>query len=221
MGMEVQSAAARLTNNRTEPAAGGQKAVAPATTESRSYASAADYAKELMGRFDYFGRQTKINGVPTTVSVSPAFLEKCKNDPEKQQFLESNLAAMQAGVEYASQRTRLLPGNPVMTHASYSVDANGNITMCSGCTNDPDGKIAREKAEKRVRKQKKEAARLEKLREKRQAEHRAREKAREKARETEFRATGRSAAPLAESLLRQMSGRDFRENTAGLFDALI
>ena len=207
--------------NRTETKAGGQKVAAPAAAETRSYASAADYAKELMKRFDYFGRQTKINGVPTTVSVSPAFLEKCRNDPEKQKFLESNLAAMKAGVEYVSRRTRMLPGNPVMTHASYSVDANGNITMCGGCTNDPDGKIARENAEKRARKQKEEAKRTEKLRAKKLAERRAKEKAKEKARETEYRATGRSAAQLAESLLRQMSGRDLREETAGLFDALI
>ncbi len=220
MGMEVQNTTAQMMKTPSGGIGSGVKHTS-AEVSAKSYANAADYAKELAKRFDYFGRQTKIDGVPTTVSVSPAFLEKCRKDPEKQRYLESNLAAMKQGVEYCSRRTRLLPGNPVMTHASYSVDANGNITMCGGCTNDPDGKIARENAEKRVRKQKEEAARLVRLREKRQAERRAKEKAWKKGREMEYRTTGRNVTQLTDSLLRQMNGLDAREDTANLFDALV
>ena len=35
-----------------------------------------------------------MQGVPTTVSVSSAFLQKCMNDPEKAKYLEENLAAI-------------------------------------------------------------------------------------------------------------------------------
>lgn len=220
MGMEVQNTTAQMMKTASGGIGSGAKQTSSEVSD-KSYASAADYAKELAKRFDYFGRQTKIDGVPTTVSVSPAFLEKCRNDPEKQRYLESNLAAMKQGVEYCSRRTRLLPGNPVMTHASYSVDANGNITMSGGCTNDPDGKIVRENAEKRARKQKEEAARLVRLREKRQAERRANEKVKEKGRKVEYRATGRNVTQLTDSLLRQMGGLDAREDTASLFDALV
>lgn len=32
-----------------------------------------------------------MQGVPTTVSVSSAFLKKCMNDPERAKYLEENL----------------------------------------------------------------------------------------------------------------------------------
>ncbi len=35
-----------------------------------------------------------MQGIPTTVSVSSAFLQKCMNDPEKAKYLEENLAAI-------------------------------------------------------------------------------------------------------------------------------
>ncbi|MEY8425006.1 hypothetical protein AALB52_20145 [Lachnospiraceae bacterium 38-14] len=37
-----------------------------------------------------------------------------------------------------------------MTYAAYKIDDNGNISMMSGSTNDSDGKIARENAERRA-----------------------------------------------------------------------
>ncbi len=37
---------------------------------------------------------TSMQGVPTTVSVSGAFLKKCMNDLEKAKYLEENLAAI-------------------------------------------------------------------------------------------------------------------------------
>ena len=43
-----------------------------------------------------------------------------------------------------------MPGSPTMTYCNISFDENGNITMMSGCTNDPDGKIAKENAEKKA-----------------------------------------------------------------------
>ncbi len=77
----------------------------PEEAKDDRYASAADYMKELMERFDYLGRRTKIDGVPTTATISPVYLEKCRNDPEKRNELERNLVAMKDGVAYCSRRT--------------------------------------------------------------------------------------------------------------------
>ena len=83
-----------------------------------------------------------MQGVPTTVSVSGAFLKKCMNDPEKAKYLEENLAALPDCASYAVSHAQ-----GTLTSISYEIDANGNITGISSGTNDPDGKIAREKRE--------------------------------------------------------------------------
>ncbi len=54
-----------------------------------------DYSKYLQGKYNYMNSgTTSMQGVPTTVSVSGAFLKKCMNDPEKAKYLEENLAAL-------------------------------------------------------------------------------------------------------------------------------
>lgn len=94
-----------------------------------------------------------MSGVPTTVSVSPTFIEKCAQDPEKAAYLEENLAAIPNSVKSLCSSVQQAPGSPVVTYATYQIDDNGNITMMSGSTNDPDGKIARENAEKKAKEQ--------------------------------------------------------------------
>ena len=89
---------------------------------------------------------TSIQGVPATVSVSSAFLKKCMNDPEKAKYLEENLAALPGCASYAVSHAQ-----GTLTSISYKIDANGNITGISSGTNDPDGKIARENAERKAK----------------------------------------------------------------------
>ena len=91
-----------------------------------------------------------MQGVPTTVSVSGIFLKKCMNDREKAKYLEENLAAIPDSVKSLCNSVNMAPGSPVVTYAAYKIDDNGNISMMSGSTNDPDGKIARENAERRA-----------------------------------------------------------------------
>ena len=74
-----------------------------------------EYMSALFKKYSYFGRTTKIANVPTTVNVSPAYLRKCANDPEKREELEKTLDSIGAYVPIGAQRTRTLPGNPVMT----------------------------------------------------------------------------------------------------------
>ena len=97
---------------------------------------------------------TSMQGVPTTVSVSGAFLKKCMNDLEKAKYLEENLAAIPDSIKSLCNSVKMAPGSPVVTYVAYKFDDNGNISMMSGSTNDPDGKISRENAERKAKEKK-------------------------------------------------------------------
>ena len=46
------------------------------------YSNVNDYSKYLQGKYHYMNTgTTSMQGVPTTVSVSSAFIQKCMNDP--------------------------------------------------------------------------------------------------------------------------------------------
>ena len=117
-------------------------------------------------------RIIECEGVPTTVSVSSAFLQKCMNDPEKAKYLEENLAAIP---DCAKSAVNGCLGT--LTNLSYKVDENGNISVAISGTNDPDGKIAKENAE---RKAKENREKEEKIKEKRAAKKAEEEKAAKK-----------------------------------------
>ncbi|MCM1047659.1 MAG: hypothetical protein NC433_04455 [Clostridiales bacterium] len=119
------------------------------------YSNVNDYSKYLQGKYSYMNTgTTSMQGVPTTVSVSSAFLKKCMNNPEKAKYLEENLAAIPDCVKSLVNYTKTMPGSPVCTYAAYYIDDNGNITGMSGCTNDPDGKIAKENAKRKAQEKK-------------------------------------------------------------------
>ena len=106
------------------------------------YSNVNDYSKYLQGKYHYMNTgTTSMQGVPTTVSVSSAFLQKCMNDPEKAKYLEENLAAIP---DCAKSAVNGCLGT--LTNLSYKVDENGNISVAISGTNDPDGKIAKENA---------------------------------------------------------------------------
>lgn len=71
------------------------------------------------------------------------------------QWLEENLEAMQ------TLDTSRFMGT--LTNVSYSIDSEGNITMITSGSSDPDGKIAKENA-KRKAEEKREKERLEQKR---------------------------------------------------------
>ncbi len=108
----------------------------------------ADHAQALKEKFSYFNSSASISGIPTSVSVSPSFMEKCAKDPEKAAFLEENLAAIPECV--SSVKANCLG---TVTNISYQFDGNGEITVIMSGTNDPDGKIAKENAEKKAKEQ--------------------------------------------------------------------
>lgn len=110
------------------------------------YSNVNDYSKYLQSKYSYMNTgTTSMNGVPTTVSVSSAFLKKCMNDPEKAKYLEENLAAIPDCVSYAKSHAL-----GTVTSISYEIDVNGNITGIMSGTNDPDGKIMRENVKKKI-----------------------------------------------------------------------
>lgn len=173
----------------------------------------ADYTKYLQGKYDYMNSgKTSMQGVPVTVSVSPAFLEKCKGDPEKAAFLEENLAAIPDCIKMGVNYFRNL--GLVMTYESVMIDDNGNITMMGGCTNDPDGKIAKENAERKAEEERKERAKAEKRRAEEMAEEKRAEKRRAERKEaiegTESRETtisliGTDIREMTNQLIRNMN----------------
>ena len=137
------------------------------------YSNVNDYSKYLQEKYSYMNTgTTSMQGIPTTVSVSSAFLQKCMNDPEKAKYLEENLAAIPDCVKSAVNGCL-----GTLTNLSYKIDADGNITITGSGTNDPDGKIAKENAE---RKAKENREKEEKIKEKRAAKKAEEEKAAEK-----------------------------------------
>ena len=130
------------------------------------YSNVNDYSKYLQGKYSYMNTgTTSMEGVPTTVSVSSAFLKKCMNDPEKAKYLEENLAAIPDCAAYAVSHAQ-----GTLTSLSYEIDANGNITIISSGTNDPDGKIAKENAERKAKEKKAQEEKAAKRREEKKAE---------------------------------------------------
>ncbi len=172
MSMEITNHYSNYAASNTNTAKG-----AGSTKES----NVNDYSKYLQDKYSYMNTgTTSMQGVPTTVSVSSAFLKKCMDDPEKAKYLEENLAALPECASYAVSHAQ-----GTLTSLSYQIDANGNITGISSGTNDPDGKIARENAKRKAQ-------------EKRAAEERAAKRRAEKKAEEEKAAERRAEKKAAE-----------------------
>ncbi|EOS26672.1 hypothetical protein C806_00865 [Lachnospiraceae bacterium 3-1] len=187
------------------------------------FSSANDYSKYLQDKYSYMNTgTTSMQGVPTTVSVSGAFLKKCMNDPEKAAYLEENLAAIPECAKMAVNGS-----HGTLTSLSYQIDANGNITCISSGTNDPDGKIARENAKRKAQEKKAAEEKAAKKREEKKAEEeKAAERLAEGKEQTEKLAesretgtftvsvTGTDVKIVTQSLITTFSGT----STAGSFD---
>ena len=171
------------------------------------YSNVNDYSKYLQGKYSYMNTgTTSMQGVPTTVSVSGAFLKKCMDDPEKAKYLEENLAAIPDCAKSAVAGCR-----GTLTNLSYSVDANGNISVAISGTSDPDGKIAKENAERRAKEKKEQEEKAAKRREEKKAEE---EKAAERRAERKERmegtftvsATGTDVKSVTQNIVAAASG---------------
>jgi len=142
------------------------------------------------------------------------------NDPEKAKYLEENLAALPDCASYAVSHAQ-----GTLTSLSYEIDANGNITVISSGTNDPDGKIARENAERRAKEKKAaeekavERRKEKKAEEEKAAERRAERKERmDKLTEGTFTvsATGTDVKSVIQNIVAVVSGTS--SPTGGSFD---
>ena len=102
------------------------------TDESKEYAKEGielilknvdDYSKYLQDKYSHMNAgSTSMQGVPVNVNVSKAFLQKCKDDPEKAAYLEENLKAIPDCVKSLCSVVNAAPGSPVVTYASYNND---------------------------------------------------------------------------------------------------
>lgn len=159
-----------------------------------------DYSKYLQEKYDYMNiGTTSMEGIPTIVSVSSEFLKKCMNDPEKAKYLEENLAAIPDCVKSAIHGCL-----GTLTNLSYNFDANGNITIAGSGTNDPDGKIARENAERKARESREKEKKIKEKQKKKRAAKKAQEKAaKEAAKEVTKEATQRTAKEATKGAVKE------------------
>ena len=182
--------------------------------------NAADYAKSLSEKYDFFNNTTVMGGTPVTMNVSPAYIEKCAANPEEANNLEKFLKSVSPCMKMMQANTAAMPGHPVMTYCRYEVDSNGNITMYSGCTNDPDGKIARDNVAKKIKErreaEKKEAERQEKKKEL----ERVAEKTDDSLIEFEVTLTGTSVSDLADQYVERTSSTNITAGMVAGFDAV-
>ncbi len=180
------------------------------------YSNVRDYSKYLQGKYSYMNTgTTSMEGIPTTVTVSDAFLKKCMNDPEKAKYLEENLAAIPDCVKSLCNSVKMAPGSPVVTYAAYKIDDNGNISAMSGGTNDPDGRIARENAERKAKEKKAAEERLQKRRKEKKAEEEKAEKRRAEKKEQRDMADGSETKPFTLSA----TGTDVKSVTQNIIAA--
>ena len=212
MSMEINSANSGVTSQIMD-----LKTSTPGVTRKEEiktgFKNTNDYSKYLQEKYSYMNTgKTSMQGVPVTVSVSGAFLKQCMDNPEKAAYLEENLAAIPECIKRSVEYTKTMPGSPVMTYCNVSFDENGNITMTSGCTNDPDGKIARENAQRKAQEKKAAEEKAAKRRaEKKEAEEKMAEKRAEKADKSagkfELTFTGSSVESITQIMTeRMMSG---------------
>ena len=178
-----------------------------------------DYSKYLQEKYSYMNTgKTSMQGVPTTVSVSDAFLKKCMDNPEKAAWLEENMAAIPKCNEIALSRCL-----GTVTNICYKIDANGNMTMAISGTSDPDGKIARENAQRKAEEKKAAEEKAAKKRtEKKEAEEKLAEKRAEKAAESagkvELTFTGSSVESITQIITERMLSSNVVAPTTSGFD---
>ena len=178
-----------------------------------------DYSKYLQEKYSYMNTgKTSMQGVPTTVSVSDAFLKKCMDNPEKAAWLEENMAAIPKCNEIALSRCL-----GTVTNICYKIDANGNMTMAISGTSDPDGKIARENAQRKAEEKKAAEEKAAKKRtDKKEAEEKLAEKRAEKAAESagkfELTFTGSSVESITQIMTERMLSSNAVVPTTSGFD---
>lgn len=164
-------------NEKKARAAEETKSTIKSSTTS-NYKNLSDYTKYLSKTYSYYGKQALVSGVPTSVSVSNAFLSKCVKDPEKAKYLEENLGAINESVSRAKAGSL-----GKLVDVSYCIDDHGNISMSTtSISGDGSGTVDHQKKESREKQiqQKKEKRELEKAREKKRREKKEKDKVSEK-----------------------------------------
>ena len=166
-----------------------------------------DYSRYLQEKYDYMNKGTvSMQGVPTTVTVSSAFLEKCKDDPQKAAWLEENLATIP---NCAKMAVGACLGT--LTRLQYMCDDNGNLSVAISGSSDPDGKIAKENAKRKATEERAAKVKAEKRRAEKKAEQERREKHRDRMTETDY---------LTEDYKISVVGTDIRSITEQLSEKI-
>lgn len=126
-----------------------------------------NYTKYLTDKYSYFNTTSTIEGISTTVSISPTYIKKCVKDSEKCSSFEKQLDAIPECIKIATSRCL-----GTLTNITFKIDDNGKATMIISGSSDPDGKIAKENAEKKAKERKEKEKKTKEIQtEKRRKDH--------------------------------------------------
>lgn len=201
MAMEISNVTSQIMELKTD-----KPGVTRKEEIKTGFANINEYSKYLQEKYSYMNAgEVSMKGIRTSINVSPAFLEKCNNDPEKAAFLEENLAAIPGCTEKSIANCL-----GTLTAQGWEIDANGNMSAWSIGSSDPDGKIAKENAKRRAaeeraakEKQQKKLAEK-KAQEKQEAKRKAEKEAAEEDGQFMISAVGTDAKSITEQFVEKM-----------------
>ncbi|MCR5452486.1 MAG: hypothetical protein K6F00_07670 [Lachnospiraceae bacterium] len=145
MSMEIGNVTSQIMDLKTD-----KPGVTRKEEVKTGFANVRDYTKYLQEKYSYMNvGEVSMKGIRSSVNVSPAFLDKCNKDPQKAAWLEENLAAIPGCTEKSIANCM-----GTLIAQGWEIDANGNMSAWSMGSSDPDGKIAKENAKRRVAEEK-------------------------------------------------------------------
>ena len=137
--------------------------------DARKYTNTSEYTRYLQQNFSGFGKPSNVDGVNTTVAVSPELMKQCINDPEKAAYLEENLNTI-----YNDHQPFNVPGSDEkVISADWKIESDGSISVATWSQTGSSENTAKEIAEEKAKEKKEEEEKLEKLLKERSDERKA------------------------------------------------
>lgn len=159
----------------------------------KTYSSSKEYYNYLIDKYDCLSNKD----YPVTINSS--LLQKAAGDEKTAQWLEYNLSIMPQAI--AKEKAMIEARGAKIVSYNCTINGYDSMTTQVCTTTDPDGKIAKENAQKRAEEKKKEEEKLkEKRAEKQEQEEKLTEKAMEEERLYKLRIDGKDVADVAKKM---------------------
>lgn len=171
---------------------GTQKADDKQKTD-KTYSSSREYKNYLTEKYDC------LTNKDYPITINSSLLQKAVSDEKTAQWLEYNLSIMPQAI--AKEKALIEASGAKIISYNCTINGYDSMTTQVCTTTDPDGKIAKENAEKRAEEKKKEEEKLkEKRAEKNEKEEKAAEKAAEEERLYKLRIDGKNVMDVTEKI---------------------